>query len=82
MTWADSCTALETAAKQLAVPLSAGQATALLSYLGLIAKWTNVYNLTAVRDPSEMMTHHLLDSLAVIAPLTQRMARGTLLDVG
>ena len=82
MTWADSCTALETAAKQLAVPLSARQATALLSYLGLIAKWTKVYNLTAVRDPEEMMTHHLLDSLAVIAPLTKRMARGTLLDVG
>ena len=38
-------------------------------YLGLIGKWNKVYNLTAVRDPAEMLGHHLLDSLAVIAPL-------------
>jgi 16S rRNA (guanine527-N7)-methyltransferase len=41
----------------------------LLDYLLLIQKWTKVYNLTAVRNPEEMLTHHLLDSLAVIAPL-------------
>ena len=39
----------------------------------MIQKWTKVYNLTAVRDPAEMLTHHLLDSLAVIAPLDRQL---------
>ena len=46
----------------------------LLAYLDLIQKWNKVYNLTAVRDPAEMLTHHLLDSLAVIAPLRRQLA--------
>lgn len=50
----------------------------LLAYMDLIAKWTKVYNLTAVRDADEMLTHHLLDSLAVIAPLRRELARLTL----
>lgn len=41
----------------------------LLAHLGLIAKWNKVYNLTAVRNPAEMVTHHLLDSLAAVRPL-------------
>jgi 16S rRNA (guanine527-N7)-methyltransferase len=49
------------------------QVGALLDYLELIAKWTKVYNLTAVRDPDEMLTHHMLDSLAVIAPLRRML---------
>jgi 16S rRNA (guanine527-N7)-methyltransferase len=49
------------------------QITRLLQYLGLIQKWTKVYNLTAVRDPAEMLTHHLLDSLAVVAPLRSQL---------
>ena len=56
----------------------------LLSYLELLGKWNKVYNLTAVRDPAEMLTHHLLDSLAVISPL-RRHTEGRavrLLDVG
>ncbi len=67
---------------QLELELSALQIGQLLDYLKLIAKWTKVYNLTAVRDPAEMMTHHLLDSLAIIAPLRQRVVQGKLLDVG
>ena len=47
----------------------------LLAYLDLIAKWTKVYNLTAVRDADEMLTHHLLDSLAAIAPLRRELAK-------
>ncbi len=47
----------------------------LLAYMDLIAKWTKVYNLTAVRDADEMLTHHLLDSLAVIAPLRRELAK-------
>ncbi|GAB3482062.1 16S rRNA (guanine(527)-N(7))-methyltransferase RsmG [Polaromonas eurypsychrophila] len=59
----------------------------LLDYLDLIAKWTQVYNLTSVRDPAEMLTHHLLDSLAVIEPLRRHLAQAglsqaNLLDVG
>ena len=54
---------------QLSLVLGDDQVGQLLDYLGLIQKWTKVYNLTAVRNPEEMLTHHLLDSLAVIAPL-------------
>ncbi len=67
---------------QLQLELNDTQIRQLLDYMKLIAKWTKVYNLTAVRDPAEMMTHHLLDSLAVIAPLQRRLTIGTLLDVG
>ena len=49
--------------------LDHAQRQRLLDYLQLIAKWNKVYNLTAVRDPEEMLTAHLFDSLAVIAPL-------------
>jgi len=58
----------------LALLLDDAQITHLLDYLALIEKWTKVYNLTAVRDPAEMLTHHLLDSLAVIASLRQQLA--------
>ena len=67
---------------QLQLQPSDAQIGQLLDYLKLIAKWTKVYNLTAVRMAAEMMTHHLLDSLAVIAPLQRHMAQGSLLDVG
>lgn len=68
---------------ELGLPLSEAQTQQLLDYLDLIQKWTKVYNLTAVRNPAEMLTHHLLDSLAVIAPL-RKQAPGPirLLDVG
>jgi 16S rRNA (guanine527-N7)-methyltransferase len=54
--------------------LSDTQVAQLLAYQDLIQKWTRVYNLTAVRDPQEMLTHHLLDSLAVVGPLQSQMA--------
>ncbi len=50
----------------------------LLVYLNLIGKWNKVFNLTAIRKPEEMLTHHLLDSLAVLPYLTP----GNLLDIG
>ncbi|MEO8250348.1 MAG: RsmG family class I SAM-dependent methyltransferase, partial [Burkholderiales bacterium] len=46
----------------------------LIRYLALLRKWNRVYNLTAVRDPAEMLTHHLFDSLAVVAPLNRQLA--------
>jgi 16S rRNA (guanine527-N7)-methyltransferase len=58
----------------LDLPLADAQVSNLLDYLDLIQKWTRVYNLTAVRDPAEMLTHHLLDSLAAIAPLRRQLA--------
>ena len=72
---------------ELGLPLSDAQIQLLLDYLDLIQKWTKVYNLTAVRDPAEMLTHHLLDSLAVITPLRQQLGKQAsgpirLLDVG
>jgi 16S rRNA (guanine527-N7)-methyltransferase len=45
----------------------------MLNYLAWNQKWNNVYNLTAVRDPAEMLTHHVLDSLALIKPLRQHL---------
>jgi len=50
----------------------------LLDYLALIEKWNRVYNLTAIREPEKMVSHHLLDSLAVAPHLHARR----LLDVG
>ncbi len=70
--------------RALDLELDKAQVELLLDYLGMIEKWTRVYNLTAVRDPGEMLTHHLLDSLAVVGPLLRetdgRPVR--LLDVG
>jgi 16S rRNA (guanine527-N7)-methyltransferase len=65
---------LRTGAAALGLALTDAQITLLLDYLDLIQKWTKVYNLTAVRDPAEMLTHHLLDSLAVVLPLRQQIA--------
>ena len=53
----------------LQVDLSAAQVQGLLDYAALIAKWTQVYNLTALRDPASILSHHILDSLAVLPPL-------------
>ena len=68
----------------LALTLDDTQIKHLLDYLDLIQKWTKVYNLTAVRDPAEMLTHHLLDSLAIVAPLLRQTAgvAKNMLDVG
>ena len=84
MSRADLESRLRAGADGLAVELSEAQVAQLLDYLELIAKWTRVYNLTAVRDPDEMLTQHLLDSLAVIGPLRRHTAgrAARLLDVG
>jgi 16S rRNA (guanine527-N7)-methyltransferase len=65
---------LEQGLAALGLELTTAQKTQLLDYLALIQKWTKVYNLTAVRDPAEMLTHHMLDSLAVIKPLLLQVA--------
>ena len=74
--------------RSLSLDLNDGQVAQLLAYLTMIGKWTRVYNLTAVRDLSEMMTHHLLDSLAAVQPLNRQLKQmdlesgARLLDVG
>jgi len=75
---------LDAGLRALALDLSQAQRESLLRYLDLLGKWNKVYNLTAVRDPSEMLTQHLLDSLAVVEPLRRQTsgAAARLLDVG
>ncbi|KQX91272.1 16S rRNA (guanine(527)-N(7))-methyltransferase RsmG [Variovorax sp. Root473] len=74
---------LRTGAAALGVALSDTQGEQLLAYGTLMLKWNKVYNLTAVRDPAGVMTHHLLDSLAAVAPLQREWGgKGRLLDVG
>jgi 16S rRNA (guanine527-N7)-methyltransferase len=75
---------LRSAVGQLGLELDEAQLSRLLIYLDLIAKWTKVYNLTAVRDPDEMLVQHLFDSLAAVAPLRRHTdgKPARLLDVG
>jgi len=71
-------------ASELGVSLSAEQTAQLQTYLALLSKWNRVYNLTAVRNPSAMLVQHLLDSIAIVAPL-RRWTGGKparVLDVG
>jgi len=75
---------LRSGAQALGLNLSEAQVQHLLDDMALIQKWNKVYNLTALRDPADMLTHHLLDSLTAIAPLT-RHTQGQptrVLDVG
>lgn len=74
---------LREGAAALGLALSEAQAEQLLSYGTLMLKWNKVYNLTALRDPASVLTHHLLDSLAAVAPLQREWGgKGKLLDVG
>jgi len=63
----------------IAVP--PGARAKLGAYLALLAKWNHVYNLTAIRDPEQMVTHHVLDALAVVPQLPD-LAHARVLDVG
>ncbi|WP_334108006.1 16S rRNA (guanine(527)-N(7))-methyltransferase RsmG [Methylobacillus sp.] len=69
---------LEAGARQLDIDLAPPTIDKLLAYLALLVKWNKVHNLTAVRDPEEMVTLHLLDSLSVLP----HVPAGRLLDVG
>jgi len=73
-------TALQRGLSELALVLPAGASEKLLAYLELLAKWNKIYNLTAIRDPLQAVSLHLLDSLAVLRELRDR--RGALADVG
>ena len=84
---ADDLQTLYAAAEALACPLSKQQAHSLLGYRDRIAKWNKVYNLTSLRDPAQMLSHHIIDSLAAAPPLQRYLAQAGLahtriLDVG
>ena len=71
--------ALSEAASELPLAFSPQVLDKLLDYLALLQKWNSVYNLTAVRDPSQMLTQHLLDCMATVPAF---MHAQRLLDVG
>lgn len=70
---------------QLSIELNAEQRRKLVDYVALLGKWNAVYNLTAIRDPRQMLIQHVLDSLAIVPHLSAAGA-GTreidVLDVG
>lgn len=70
---------LAAGAQGLSLNLSEPQITRLIDYLALMSKWNSVYNLTAVRDPVQMVTQHLLDSLAAVSAFD---GAKNVLDVG
>jgi len=78
-------TRLQAVAATLALPLSEAQCEQLQAFLAHMQRWNRTYNLTALRDPEQMLVQHVFDSLAVVAPLAQALravTRPTLLDVG
>lgn len=83
-------TQLEQGVQALKLDLAPAQVDLLMSFMDLLQKWNKVYNLTSVRDPQEMLTHHLLDSLAAVPALLRHVSslrveegkRLPLLDVG
>jgi 16S rRNA (guanine527-N7)-methyltransferase len=75
-------TALERGLQTMRLALSASVEERLMQYTELLAKWNRTYNLTAVRDPLAMVSHHLLDSLAVLPHLDFAGVDARLADVG
>ncbi|TPQ39496.1 ribosomal RNA small subunit methyltransferase G [Cupriavidus pinatubonensis] len=81
---------LEAGLAEIGLALPPDRIDTLFAYLALLRKWNGVYNLTAIRHPDEMLTHHLLDSLAAVPALAEMArssevggaARGRVLDVG
>jgi len=69
---------LKTGLKKLNIELSDDKIELLLAYHALLVKWNKAYNLTAVRDPEEMIRRHLLDSLSILPHITGER----ILDVG
>ena len=81
---------LEAGLDAIGLVLTPSQIDTLFAYLTLLRKWNGVYNLTAIRHPDEMLTHHLLDSLTAVPALAEAArsvsvaqgAQGRVLDVG
>lgn len=70
-------------ADALGVALTNQQTSQLLAYIEMLQKWNQVYNLTAIKGPKQMLIQHVLDCLAVVSPLKQMAPNAqNLLDVG
>jgi 16S rRNA (guanine527-N7)-methyltransferase len=65
--------------REMHLDVSPAQQDKLMDYLALMFKWNSVYNLTSLRDPVQMVTHHLLDSLAAVPAFEEAL---NVLDVG
>jgi 16S rRNA (guanine527-N7)-methyltransferase len=72
---------LRNGAAELGIALSEEQLERLADYVALLVKWNAVYNLTAIRDPRQMLIQHILDSLSIVPHLAAREGR-SILDVG
>lgn len=70
---------LQDGLQEMGLNLTAAQQLLLLEYMALLKKWNTTYNLTALRDESKMISHHILDSLTLL-PYVENAA--TLMDVG
>ena len=67
-------TTLVSAVHTLGLSLGDAQIDLLLAYMDWLHKWNKVYNLTALRHPAEMLSHHLIDSLTAVGPLQRHIA--------
>jgi len=74
--------ALDRGLGELGLELGPAARERLLGYLALLVKWNRTYNLTAIRDPLAMVTHHLLDSLSVLPHLPLAALRPRVADAG
>lgn len=72
---------LQQGSTALGLELSDQQSNKLIDYVALLAKWNTVYNLTAIRDPRQMLIQHVLDSLSIVPHLAARDGQ-SILDVG
>jgi len=70
---------LEEGIQEMGLAVTPAQQDQLMDYLALMFKWNSVYNLTSLRDPQQMVTHHLLDSLAAVPAFKEAV---NVLDVG
>ncbi|MEP7056344.1 MAG: 16S rRNA (guanine(527)-N(7))-methyltransferase RsmG [Caldimonas sp.] len=75
---------LAASCEALGLHLNESQLCSLQGYLDLLLRWNAIYNLTALRDRGRMLTHHLLDCLAVVEPLRRQVPEGarSVVDVG
>lgn len=64
---------LQSAASALGLEIGDEQAKTLLAYLEQLQRWNRTYNLTALRDPEQMLIQHLFDSLSIVLPLTEHL---------
>lgn len=71
---------LVAAALALNLELSVEQADTLLTYMAQLQRWNRTYNLTALREPDQMLVQHLFDSLSVVSPLTNILDKNTALS--